>query len=417
MANTLPLYQVFETLKKNGFDLGIAEYYALLDAIHSGFRFEESKHHLDKTNLLFLCEMLWLKPNHSRYEFQTVFEENFQEIELPQFQEKSKDLADSTSENLPTKEKETPVQENTEPEESFSKNEEAPIEENENLQENFQPINEKPVEEEDNSTTSPKNQTLSQREEFRIKFDLSGVNDSSQSTQQEDKPTTFSKKYLFSDNYFDISARQMEQVCRSLPIFKTTHSIEEIDSQETVLNWAKKGFFEKVIYKKQETIYNNVVLLTDNKGSMQAFELLGDTLSTALKANFGENKAFREYFFYNVPQDYFYKDKIHIEYQKKSDFLKEFEKRKPLIIIFSDAGAARGGNSDGRFRATLRWVIQLKKVAHQVIWLNPMPEDRWENTTAKRIARFVPMFSLSSQSELQKAMNVLKGKTQWKQTI
>jgi len=155
------------------------------------------------------------------------------------------------------------------------------------------------------------------------------------------------------------------------------------------------------LIKKNES-FDNVVLLTDNKGSMLSFELLSDMLDTALSESFNEQNAkkpisYEQYFFYNVPQKYFYKDKIHIKHTKTYELLERIECKKSLILIYSDAGAARGGNSDGRFKPTLRFLLHLKKAAHQVVWLNPLPKERWNKTTAKRISRFVDMFSLVGQ--------------------
>ncbi len=127
---------------------------------------------------------------------------------------------------------------------------------------------------------------------------------------------------------------------------------------------------------------------------------------------------YEQYFFYNVPQKYFYKDKVHIKHEKTYELFKQIKRKKFLVLIYSDAGAARGGNSDGRFKPTLRFLLQLKKVAHQIVWLNPLPKERWNKTTAKRISRFVDMYSLSDSTEgtetanrnLQKAIHTLKGK-------
>ncbi len=41
-------------------------------------------------------------------------------------------------------------------------------------------------------------------------------------------------------------------------------------------------------------------------------------------------------------------------------------------------------------------------------WLNPMPRNRWEKTTAEDIARIVPMFSVNREG-LNDAVNILRG--------
>jgi uncharacterized protein with von Willebrand factor type A (vWA) domain len=401
MNDTLPLYKVFNALRKNKFDLGIAEYYALLDALHAGFRLDESKGHFDKDNLQFICEMLWLKPNQSRNEFVNIFEENFQNI-LPdntspsQVENKNQSANENKSENQSNNQK--------------TQNSDNQIDINNNA---TNKNTEEPI------TNNPIDQTAA---EFRIKFDLTTKeNNPAQHNMREDAIAP-KRNFLFSENYFGINQRQMQQVCRFLPIFQGSLFSPHLNIKATVLHWAKKGYFEKPIFKPQESLYNCVVLLIDNKGSMIAFDGLADMLCLALKDAFKnlqyENEpAFKQYYFYNVPQSYVYTDKAHIKSKNTAQLFQEIQKRKALVLILSDGGAARGGNSDARFKSSLRFLLRLRKVAHQLVWLNPLPQSRWENTTAQRIARFLPMCSLENQNELQKAINFLKGKVRWKQEI
>ncbi|NJO03968.1 MAG: hypothetical protein HC880_21870 [Bacteroidia bacterium] len=116
------------------------------------------------------------------------------------------------------------------------------------------------------------------------------------------------------------------------------------------------------------------------------------------------------YYFYNVPQEYGYRNPSHTQYEETARIISRLNPQDSAVIIISDAGAARGSNSDARFKATLRFIVRLKKATQKIVWLNPLPEYRWEKTTAWRIARFVPMFSLTDQHPLQQAINKLRGK-------
>jgi uncharacterized protein with von Willebrand factor type A (vWA) domain len=86
----------------------------------------------------------------------------------------------------------------------------------------------------------------------------------------------------------------------------------------------------------------------------------------------------------------------------------EVNKYRPGIIIFSDAGAARGLYNQQRVNWTYYFLTRLRRVARQITWLNPMPANRWTNTTAAAIATFVPMFAVDQQG-LQRAVGVLRG--------
>ena len=79
------------------------------------------------------------------------------------------------------------------------------------------------------------------------------------------------------------------------------------------------------------------------------------------------------------------------------------------MLIFSDAGAARGGYSEERYELTKKFLAQIKQRVRYIAWLNPMPRKRWANTTAADITRLVPMFEVSRRG-LQDAIGVLRGR-------
>ncbi|WP_414579694.1 hypothetical protein [Anabaena sp. CCY 9402-a] len=69
--------------------------------------------------------------------------------------------------------------------------------------------------------------------------------------------------------------------------------------------------------------------------------------------------------------------------------------RRTAVLIFSDAGAARGGYSEERYELTREFITQLQHHVRYIAWLNPMPRKRWFGTTAGEIAHLVPMFEVS----------------------
>jgi uncharacterized protein with von Willebrand factor type A (vWA) domain len=76
-------------------------------------------------------------------------------------------------------------------------------------------------------------------------------------------------------------------------------------------------------------------------------------------------------------------------------------------MIFSDAGALRGGHNPQRVTLTAQFLAQLQPLVNQITWLNPVPRQRWLGTAAK-IATLVPMFELD-RSGFQGAIDVLRG--------
>ncbi|MGK7895404.1 MAG: hypothetical protein AB4372_17730 [Xenococcus sp. (in: cyanobacteria)] len=77
-------------------------------------------------------------------------------------------------------------------------------------------------------------------------------------------------------------------------------------------------------------------------------------------------------------------------------------------MIFSDAGALRGGLSPKRINLTTAFLEQLRQEVRYLAWLNPMPKERWQGTSAEEIARNVGMFEVSREG-FQQAMDRLRG--------
>ena len=119
----------------------------------------------------------------------------------------------------------------------------------------------------------------------------------------------------------------------------------------------------------------------------------------------------RVHYFHNCPGDYLYRDPYHLEADLIEDCLSQLPKTKVVCLIFSDAGAARGGFNSKRRRLTKSFLKQLKQHVRHVAWLNPVPRTRWEDTTAGAIARFVPMFEVNRQ-ELYQAIDTMRGRHQ-----
>jgi hypothetical protein len=84
-----------------------------------------------------------------------------------------------------------------------------------------------------------------------------------------------------------------------------------------------------------------------------------------------------------------------------------------VVLIVSDAGAARGSFESERVERTQVFLNQLKRSVRRYAWLNPMPNHRWKGTTAEDIARLVPMFEMSRRG-LDAAIDILRGRyVQW----
>ncbi len=114
------------------------------------------------------------------------------------------------------------------------------------------------------------------------------------------------------------------------------------------------------------------------------------------------------YYFHNCPLEYLYHDPNHQEAELITHILPRLDAKWTVALIFSDAGALRGGFSHKRIKLTAAFLEQLRQQVRYLAWLNPLPHSRWAGTTAAEIARLVPMIELSRQG-VQQAIDVLRG--------
>ena len=81
---------------------------------------------------------------------------------------------------------------------------------------------------------------------------------------------------------------------------------------------------------------------------------------------------------------------------------------RPEVRVVSDGGAARGYRRLERIRATTGFLLKLRRATNLIAWLNPMPRDRWEGSSADIMANIIPMFQMDDDG-LSNAIDVVRG--------
>ncbi|MEH2125898.1 VWA domain-containing protein [Nostoc sp.] len=211
-------------------------------------------------------------------------------------------------------------------------------------------------------------------------------------------------------NNLPVTHRQMKQGWRYLRQFSREGPPTELDMEATIQQVAQHGVLLNPVLVPRRTNRIELLLLIDQDGSMVPFHHLCQELAdTALRG--GRFSRVRVYYFHNCPDEYLYRDRYHLEAESIDDCLSNLPKARTVCLIFSDAGAARGGFSSRRRRLTKFFLKELRQYVRYTTWLNPVPRDRWQTTTAHDIAALVPMFEVNRQ-EFYKAINVLRGRHQ-----
>jgi uncharacterized protein with von Willebrand factor type A (vWA) domain len=208
--------------------------------------------------------------------------------------------------------------------------------------------------------------------------------------------------FLFTEDYHTISFREMIQSWRYFRLRQPQAIGTELDITKTVENIAKDGFFIEVAYRRSLSNREDALLiLVDRRGSMAPFHSLTEHLIRTALTEGGHRKA-KIFYFQNYPLEYVYRTPQLTEPIKLKEIFSSTSSEHTYALILSDAGAARGNENPIRISSTVDFVSSLWRNVKDVVWLNPMPRNRWRGTSAAKIAQSegVKMYSIFDSNRL-----------------
>lgn len=357
----LPLFDLFQKLREP-LSLQPEQYLWLLQAMKKGFGCR------DVDDLKSICRLLWLKSVDSEAEkkFETIFNQYLQE--------NKKIIADTTTQLSP----QTQTKDITD---KISHN----SQKGKILPPSYQPARNKPI--------------IPQKTVSQVRLT---------SAYQTNSPidiTESKQGYILRVSDFPFLERQTRHSWLRLRQPLRRGKTPEIDIPATVQKIGRYGICLEPEYKPQRLNQTKLIFLEDIEGSMIPFrpilERLFDTVETKKFASVNR------YYFRNCPRDFVY-------LQPKGTKVLPLEQlplnpENTVLVIISDAGAARGGYNPKRVEMTQALLEKLQPCVKSLFWLNPMPSIRWTGTTAAAIYELLEgqMFELP-QGGIQAAIAMAK---------
>ncbi|MEE3717286.1 hypothetical protein V2H45_11050 [Tumidithrix elongata RA019] len=213
---------------------------------------------------------------------------------------------------------------------------------------------------------------------------------------------------------FPISRRYMVYAWRHLRRLVPFGRQDILDVDATVSSVAERGFYLSPTYRRREVNRTHLLLFVDREGSMTPFHRFVRHLVETAQDESGLERV-DVFYFRNVFEDIVFCD----QYLTQPLALKPIATTKAALaecdrdaiaIVISDAGAARGHDSFERFHACTEFLYTLRQEVDTIVWLNPLPQERWRNTSAEKIAYFVPMYALEPEG-LSAAIDRARGQT------
>lgn len=362
-STNLPLLELFSRLQDAGLPLGIEEYKLLLHSLQAGFGLP------DRAALLRLCCTLWVKSP----EETELFRYHFDQVMRPETMsapEQRKNKADD--------------------------------DQNGEVRDNTNALA---------TSTLPTAQTPSFVSDTEDEIQVAQA---VQTTAWEEDSLT--ERFLLTSDYLPITRRQMKRSWRYLRQMVREGPPTELDIEATVAAIGQRGILLEPVLVPRRINRTELLLLLDQDGSMVPFHMLSHRLAeTALRG--GRLGQANIYYFHNCPIDYLFHDPYRQDAVLIENLLQQFHYQHARVLIFSDAGAARGGFNPDRLKLTQVFVEKLRQTMRYMVWLNPMPHSRWSGTTAGAIADLIPMFEMSRHG-MDEAVRALLGRsTQRKEPV
>jgi uncharacterized protein with von Willebrand factor type A (vWA) domain len=183
----------------------------------------------------------------------------------------------------------------------------------------------------------------------------------------------------------------------------------EIDLDATIQEVAATGHFLLPSLQKRLENATDLRFLIDRDGSMVPFHGLCTLLHRRART-VGQIPRVDVRYFHDCPVPQVFRRAALMQAQNLEEWLLGLDRKRSLVVVVSDAGAARGNMDAVRIAATAEFLEALQQHCCRLVWLNPMPRGRWKGNSAEAIAGMVPMFEANAQG-LQLAVDCLRGKT------
>ena len=376
----MPLYTLFDTVRDRfNRHLGLADYMLLLEAMQQGIGIA------DKNELRDICAMLWLKNKPQQDQFKTFFE-NYNKTQVEDFLKAAKKTDTSIEDSLELDKALDKIGDETNND---------PLQKPETNPSLPHPKTEAKATDTDASPAQSGKDTVTVQWDIgKMASGNAGKGFNTYGTSRDTREGGVSErrelsgKYIMTDNYHPFTERQLTQQWRRLRRRQVQGASRDIDLQATIKHVAQQGFFDTPVMQRHLVNDYRLVVLVDWKGSMLAFHTLSDLIVETLKQELPKTEV---WYFRNHPQDYFYGRPDWTEAIETDKWLFQLAQNPAHILIVSDGGAARGNFVTERLQAWFRFFKQVKPIAPNIVWLNPMPQERWAGSTAGYVEKMVTM--------------------------
>jgi uncharacterized protein len=361
----MPMLDLFQQLRDAGMKLTVQDYELLRQAVGDDYELT------NWDNLRDICRLLWVKPslNYDR----EIFDREFDRYHTAKEQEFDRWLGTQQPETDPGQ---TPSI-------------------------NFGVLPQIP----------PRKQTLAASSQ--LKYDAPPIGEGVNAVKQNrPKSSRFRPDFTVQ---VPILQTIFQQTWRALRRPITDLRLSELDVFATVERIGQEGFFSDIITRPMVQKKAELLLLVDDSNAMLPFTpVIQPLVQLVLNRRISPALIYR---FNQYPTNYLYQWHHPLRGESLDRVLGRLNRQRTVVIILSEAGAASSLYHQERVIGTGKFLERLLPCVREVLWLNPLPYERWANTTAAAIqmamaGRMVP-FEIGKWQQLSQTREFRSGVQLW----
>jgi uncharacterized protein len=160
---------------------------------------------------------------------------------------------------------------------------------------------------------------------------------------------------------------------------------DELDLEETIARINRNGIFGEVVLRPCLVQRAELLILIDESEAMVPFHPAIQPLITAVEEH--RISPAQLYRFTVFPDEFLYQWQHPTKAVPLVPLLSRLHRSRTIVWIVSDAGAAAGTYSLERLNGIVEFLTRLLPCVRELLWINPLPAERWQSTTAEAIAQ------------------------------
>ncbi|MGF1517913.1 MAG: hypothetical protein ACFCVB_08925 [Nodosilinea sp.] len=158
----------------------------------------------------------------------------------------------------------------------------------------------------------------------------------------------------------------------------------ELDMEATIHRISQAGYFSDVVMRPVKNKRVDLVVLVDDGNVMLPYRPALAPLMEAIATH--QITPATLYRFTTYPQRYVYAWNQRTQVVPVSRMLSHMHRRRTIVLIWSDAGATQISPTVAHRDGLKAFLTRLTPCIRSLIWLNPLPPERWQGTLAAEVA-------------------------------